>query len=101
MAGGNEKAFEQLVKKYQHAAFNTIYRYIGNYDDVEDIAQEVFIKIWRHAGSFKGKSKFSTWFYRIIVNQCLNYRKKYKQKLESKSQGIRKNLFGWSFLTKK
>lgn len=80
VAGGNEKAFEQLVKKYQHAAFNTIYRYIGNYDDVEDVAQEIFIKIWRHAGSFKGKSKFSTWFYRIVVNQCLNYRSKHKQK---------------------
>jgi len=83
VAGGNEKAFEQLVKKYQHAAFNTIYRYIDNYDDVEDVAQEIFIKVWRHAGSFKGKSKFSTWFYRIVVNQCLNYRSKHKQKLVS------------------
>ena len=61
IAEGDEQAFEKLVKKYQHAAFNTIYRYIGNYDDVEDVAQEIFIKIWHHAGSFKGKSKFSTW----------------------------------------
>ncbi len=80
---GNENAFEQLVKKYQHSVFNTIYRYIGNYDDVEDVAQEVFIKVWRHAKSFKGKSKFSTWLYRIVVNQCLNYRNKHKQRLVS------------------
>ncbi len=80
VAQGNENAFEQLVKKYQHPVFNTIYRYIGNYDDVEDVAQEVFIKVWRHAKSFKGKSKFSTWLYRIVVNQCLNYRRKHKQR---------------------
>jgi RNA polymerase sigma-70 factor (ECF subfamily) len=83
VALGDENAFEQLVKKYQHAVFNTIYRYIGNYEDVEDIAQEVFIKIWQKAKSFKRKSKFSTWLYRIVVNQCLNYRSKHKQKLVS------------------
>jgi len=83
VAEGDEGVFEQLVKRYQHAVFNTIYRYIGNYEDVEDIAQEVFIKVWRHAKSFKGKSKFSTWLYRIVVNQCLNYRSKYKKGLVS------------------
>lgn len=83
VAQGNENAFEQLVKKYQHSVFNIVYRSIGNYDDVEDIAQEVFIKVWRHAESFKGKSKFSTWLYRIVVNQCLNYRRKHKQRLVS------------------
>ncbi len=83
VAQGNENAFEQLVKKYQHSVFNTIYRSIENYDDVEDVAQEVFIKVWRYAKSFKRKSKFSTWLYRIVVNQCLNYRRKHKQRLVS------------------
>jgi RNA polymerase sigma factor (sigma-70 family) len=83
VAESDENAFEQLVKKYQHAVFNTIYRYLGNYEDVEDIAQEVFIKVWHKAKSFKGKSKFSTWLYRITVNHCLNYRSMHKQKLVS------------------
>jgi RNA polymerase sigma factor (sigma-70 family) len=83
VAESDENAFEQLVKKYQHAVFNTIYRYLGNYEDVEDIAQEVFIKVWHKAKGFKKKSKFSTWLYRITVNQCLNYRSMYKQKLVS------------------
>ncbi len=78
-ARGDEQAFEQLVMKYEHAVFNTIYRYIGNYDDVEDIAQDVFLRVWRHAGKFKGKSKFSTWLYRITANRCLTYRSKHKQ----------------------
>ncbi|KPK62778.1 hypothetical protein AMJ83_09860 [candidate division WOR_3 bacterium SM23_42] len=75
---GDEHAFERLVHKYEQAVFNTIYRYIGNQDDVEDLAQEIFIKVWRNAKKFKGKSKFSTWLYRITANHCLNYRRKRK-----------------------
>jgi RNA polymerase sigma-70 factor (ECF subfamily) len=83
VAQGDENAFEQLVKKYEHAVFNIIYRYTGHYDDVEDLAQEVFMKVWRHAKSFKGKSKFSTWLYRIVVNHCLNYKSKHRHTLVS------------------
>lgn len=83
VAEGDEVAFEQMVKKYEHRVLNTIYRYIGKSDEAEDIAQEVFIKVWSHAKSFKGKSKFSTWLYRIVVNQCLNYRCKHKERLTS------------------
>lgn len=79
VVSGDETAFEQLVRKYKNAVFNTIYRYIGYYDDVEDIAQEVFIKVWHKAGTFKGRSKFSTWLYRIVVNECLGYRRKHRQ----------------------
>lgn len=79
VVNGDETAFEQLVRKYKNAVFNTIYRYIGYYDDVEDVAQEVFIKVWRKASSFKGKSKFSTWLYRIVVNECLGYRRKHRR----------------------
>jgi RNA polymerase sigma-70 factor (ECF subfamily) len=80
IAEGDEKAFEQIVFKYQQAVFNTIYRYTGNQDDVQDLAQEIFIKVWRNAAKFKGKSKFSTWLYRIVVNHCINYQRKKKHK---------------------
>ena len=80
VAQGDEKVFEQLVHKYEQAVFSTIYRYIGNRDDVEDLAQEIFLKVWRNAKKFKGKSKFSTWLYRIVVNHCINYRRKHKYK---------------------
>jgi len=75
---GDEMAFEQLMQKYQQAVFNTIYRYIGSSDDVEDIAQEIFVKVWKNAKKFKAKSKFSTWLYRITVNHCLDYRSKHR-----------------------
>ncbi len=83
VAEGDEVAFEQMVKKYEHRVLNTIYRYIGKSDEAEDITQEVFIKVWHHAKSFKGKSKFSTWLYRIVINQCLDYRSKHKERLAS------------------
>jgi len=63
-AEGNESAFQKLIIKYQQAVFSTIYRHIGNYDNVEDLAQEIFVKVWRNAGKFRGKSKFSTWLER-------------------------------------
>jgi RNA polymerase sigma-70 factor (ECF subfamily) len=77
-ASGDEAAFEKLVSKYQHAIFNTIHRYIGEYDVADDVAQEVFLIVWTKATTFKGKSQFSTWLYRIVVNQCLQFRRKQK-----------------------
>ena len=91
-ARGDEKAFEQLMAKYEKAVFNTIYRYIGNTEDVEDLAQEIFIKIWKNAKKFKGRSKFSTWLYRIAVNHCLDYRKKNRQRAVSLDQMTDKDI---------
>ena len=83
VARGDHDAFERLVLKYQHSLLNTIYRYVGNSSEAEDIAQEVFLRLWRNAKDFEGRSKFATWFYRIVVNQCLNHRRKGKGWLAS------------------
>lgn len=80
VAVGDENAFEQLVKHYQRQVLSTIYRYIGDASAAEDVAQEVFIKVWRNARGFKHKSSFSTWLYRIVVNHCLNYQAKRKRR---------------------
>jgi len=90
VAGGDEKAFEQLVKKYEHSVLNTIYRYVGDRVEAEDIAQEVFLRVWRQARNFKGESRFSTWLYRIVVNQCLSDRRKYKETLQPLDATIEK-----------
>jgi len=75
-AEGDEDAFERLVHRYEDTVYNTVYRYVGDAEEAEDLAQEVFLKIWRRAGTFAGHSKFSTWLYRVAVNQCLNHRRK-------------------------
>ena len=73
-ADGDARAFTILVKKYQQAVLSTAFRYLGDSAAAEDVGQEVFIKVWRHARGFKGRSAFSTWLYRIAVNECLNFR---------------------------
>jgi len=75
-AAGDADAFEQLVRKYERPVLSTIYRYVGDRAAAEDVAQEAFLKVWRRAKSFKGRSSFSTWLYRVVVNQCLNFRRK-------------------------
>ena len=85
VANGDESAFEELVGKYQRSVLNTIHRYVGEYDVADDIAQGVFVILWNKAGTFRGNSKFSTWLYRIVVNQCLQFRRKRKLTLVSLS----------------
>jgi len=77
---GDEHAFELLVRKYKTPVFNTVYSIIGNTQETDDIAQEVFLKVYTKAGSFKGESSFSTWLYRITVNACLDELRKRKYK---------------------
>jgi len=74
VAAGDAASFEQLVKKYERPVLNTIYRYVGDKAAAEDVAQEVFLKVWNRIKTFQSKSTFSTWLYRVVANQCLNFR---------------------------
>jgi RNA polymerase sigma-70 factor, ECF subfamily len=76
VANGDEAAFEELVGRHQHSVFNTIHRYVGDRNAADDIAQEVFVIVWNKAGTFKGRSSLATWLYRIVVNQCLQFRRR-------------------------
>jgi len=80
---GDRQAFELLVRKHKTTVFNTIYSIIGNAQEADDIAQEVFLKVYTKAGSFKGKSSFSTWLYRITVNKCVDELRKINNKVIS------------------
>lgn len=71
---GEREAFDQLVERYQRDVYRLCYRYVGNHEDANDMAQEAFLKAWRGLSGFRGDSAFSTWIYRIAVNTCLNFR---------------------------
>jgi len=75
-----EKAFQEFVDKYQEMVLNICSRFVHNYDDAMDIAQEVFIKVYDSVDKFKEQSKISTWLYRIAVNKSLNYIRDKKRK---------------------
>ena len=72
-AAGSEAAFAELVRRHQDKVLGLAYRYSRDRQDAEELAQEVFLKVWRHARSFRGESLFSTWLYRLAVNTCLNF----------------------------
>jgi RNA polymerase sigma-70 factor, ECF subfamily len=78
VAAGDQAAFERLVLRHQDKIFNLAYRFSRDRQDSEELAQEVFLKVWKHARTFKGRAAFSTWLYRLAVNTCLNYRQKKK-----------------------
>jgi RNA polymerase sigma-70 factor (ECF subfamily) len=71
--GGDARAFEALVVKYQDRIFRLIQRLVGGVENVEDLAQEVFIRAFRSLGDFKGESSLYTWLYKIALNLCRNH----------------------------
>jgi len=81
---GEEEGFAMLVRKYQNRVINIVYSLSGQNQHADDIAQEVFIKVYQHLKSFERKSSFYTWLYRITVNTTYNYLKgrKYHVALE-------------------
>ena len=68
----DERAFNELVRAYERRIFALVLRMIGNRAEAEDLAQEVFVQVFKAIGSFRGDSKLSTWIYRIAVNLCKN-----------------------------
>jgi RNA polymerase sigma-70 factor (ECF subfamily) len=70
---GDMRAFELLVRKYQHRIIQLVGRMVGE-GDAPDVAQESFIRAWRALASFRGQSAFYTWLYRIAINTAKNHR---------------------------
>lgn len=76
---GEIQAFEELIRGYEKKVFNIVFRIIGNYDDAQDISQDIFVKVFKSIRNFKEKSSFYTWLYRITVNECMDIIKKRKK----------------------
>ncbi len=70
---GDKRAFDLLVVKYQHKVLAIISRFVKDSAEVQDVAQEAFIKAYRALGNFRGDSAFYTWLYRIAVNTAKNH----------------------------
>lgn len=73
---GNVEPFDELVRRHEVKIHNLCYKMLKNYDDAKDMAQETFLKAYRNIKNFDGRSRFTTWLYRIAVNNCINFMKK-------------------------
>jgi RNA polymerase sigma-70 factor (ECF subfamily) len=80
---GDTEAFEMLVVEHQAFVFNLAYRVLGHPLEAEDAAQEVFVRAWQALPKFRAQSRFSTWLYRIVTNQCYNRLPKLRRELTS------------------
>jgi len=89
---GDLEAYSELVKRYRERIYRTIYRYVKNHNDTDDLAQETFLQAFKAIKRFRQKSGFYTWIFRIAVNLSLNFLKKagqqrgkagYEEKMEN------------------
>jgi RNA polymerase sigma factor (sigma-70 family) len=72
----DSSAYSQLLDDFQQKVFSTCISFVPNKEDAEDIAQDVFIEVFKSISKFKGDSKLSTWIYRITTNKCLEFIRK-------------------------
>ena len=76
VAARDDAAFDELVQRYQARAFRLAWSLVRDPEDARDVSQEAFLRVYQSAARFRGEARFSTWFYRILVNQALDQRRR-------------------------
>ncbi len=82
---GDRSAFARLVDRHSVSVFNLTLRIVGNREDAEEAAQDVFVRAYRNLGRFRGDARFSTWLYRIAVNVSLSSARRSRRDLSTTS----------------
>lgn len=82
LKSGDYSNYDKIVDSYKNRVFGMAYKFTNDYDEAQDLGQEVFLKIYRQIKNFREESKLSTWIYRISVNTCLDWKKK-KERIKS------------------
>ncbi len=70
--GGDRRAYEEIVRRYQHRVFTMCLRWLRHEAIAEEVAQDVFFALFRSLADFRGESQLSTWIYRVVINHCKN-----------------------------
>jgi RNA polymerase sigma-70 factor (ECF subfamily) len=81
-AKGNERAFRQLIERHQHAVIGTVARMLNDAHEAEDIAQQVFVRLWNSAPKWRPEAKFTTYLYTIMRNLVFNESRRRSRKKE-------------------
>uniref|UniRef100_A0A7C4TCZ8 RNA polymerase sigma factor n=1 Tax=candidate division WOR-3 bacterium TaxID=2052148 RepID=A0A7C4TCZ8_UNCW3 len=83
---GEIEPYDELVRRHQVKIHDLCYKMLKNYEDAKDMAQETFIKAYKNLNNFDGRSKFTTWLFRIAVNNCINFIKKQRPQEEIRDE---------------
>lgn len=86
-AQGDALAMDQLVDRYAGTVYAFVFHFLGERSLAEDLTQEVWLKVLRHAGGFEGRSRFSTWLFRVARNVCLDHLRKRSRRSASREEG--------------
>ena len=82
VCSGNHDAFSEIVDRHTDRYFALAYRTLHNAGDAEDVVQNAFIKLWQSPTKWNsGKSQFTTWFYRVVINACHDHIRRYKNQV--------------------
>jgi len=76
---GDRRAFEELVERHKHRAYHIAFGFTRDREAAKDLSQDAFLKAFINLKNFDGRSSFYTWFYRIVVNVCLDHKRRYKR----------------------
>jgi RNA polymerase sigma-70 factor (ECF subfamily) len=76
-ADGDPSAFQALVERHRSMVYRVAYQFAGNHHDAEDIAQEVFLKVYRSLDKFRQDAQLTSWLYRIVMNACIDHRRRH------------------------
>ena len=76
-SAGDHAAFQALVERHRSMVYRVAYQFAGNHHDAEDIAQEVFIKVFRSLDRFRQDAQLTSWMYRIVMNACIDFRRRH------------------------
>jgi RNA polymerase sigma-70 factor, ECF subfamily len=85
---GDPVAFARLVQLHEGMVFSLSARLLGDGEEARDVAQEVFLKVYRQLARFEGRSSLKTWIYRIAVNQCHNRRRFWHRRRRDREEGV-------------
>ncbi len=73
---GDGSAFDEMTRRYSERAYSVAYQMLASHDDARDLVQDAFLEVFRTLERFNTRYRFSTWLYRILINKCINYRKR-------------------------
>ncbi len=76
---GDRRAFEELIERHKQKAYHIAFGFARDREEAKDLSQEAFLKAYAYLKNFDGRSSFYTWFYRIVVNVCLDYKRRTKR----------------------
>jgi RNA polymerase sigma factor (sigma-70 family) len=86
---GDRRAFEELLERHKQKAYRIAFDFTRDREEAKDLSQEAFLKAFVHLKNFDGRSGFYTWFYRIVVNVCLDYKRRNKRAaIEEFNEGV-------------